>query len=104
MLSASALSYFLHGNTIAGVRALGFPDFFRYQLGVLKLIAVVVLLAPGLPVYVRDWAYAGAGLFFLTAIVAHAAHRDPWFINLINVVFLALLIVSNLYMRKLNQF
>lgn len=101
MLLWSAYTYLFSQAAIDGVRALGFPDFFRLQLAVLKIIAVIVLLTPQIPIQVKEWAYAGVGLFFLTAIIAHAAHKDPIFINLINVFFIGLLIVSNIYLHRL---
>ena len=103
MLLWSAYTYFFHKVTIDGVKALGFPDFFRVQLAVLKIIAVAVLLVPQVPIQVKEWAYAGVGLFFITAIVAHLAHKDPIIISLINVVFLGLLIVSNVYLYRLTE-
>lgn len=93
-LAASATSYVFHTPTIEGVRKLGFPDFFRLQLAVLKLIAIPVLLVPAIPTVAKDWAYAGVALFLFTAIVAHVAHRDPVAFNGINLVLLALLITS----------
>lgn len=97
MLVASALAYLFHGATIVGVRELGFPDHFRIELAILKLVAVVVLLVPQVPLLAKEWAYAGVALFFVTSIVAHTAHGDSWLLNLINVVFLALLIMSRYY-------
>ncbi len=97
MLAVSALAYLFHQATIDGVRDLGFPDHFRIELAVLKLIAVIVLLAPQIPFQVTEWAYAGVALFFVTSIVAHAAHGDPWVLNLINVVLLLLLATSRIY-------
>ncbi len=102
MLVWSTYMYFFSKEAIEGVRALGFPDFFRVQLAILKIVAVVVLLVPQVPLPVKEWAYAGIGLFFITAIVAHAAHRDPIAINLINVLFLGLLVVSNIYLHRLT--
>lgn len=103
MLLWSAYTYFFSQATIDGVRTLGFPDFFRIQLAVLKIMAVAVLLLPQVPMQVKEWAYAGVGLFFLTAIIAHAVHKDPIFINLINVFFIGLLIISNIYLHKLTE-
>ncbi len=101
MLAWSAYSYFFSKETIEGLKAFGFPTFFRIELAVLKIIAVVLLLAPQVPIQVKEWAYAGVGLFFVTAIVAHAAHKDPIWINLVNVFFIGLLIVSNIYLHKI---
>ncbi len=97
----SAWTYLYSKPTIEGVRALGFPDHFRIQLAVLKLIAVAILLIPQIPIQVKEWAYAGVGLFFITAIVAHVAHKDPYIITLINLVFVGLLITSNIYLYKI---
>ena len=101
MLLASAFTYFFHKNTIDGVRELGFPDFFRIQLAILKLVAVAVLLLPQVPMQAKEWAYAGVGLFYLTAIVAHMAHGDSVLISLVSVVFFGLLVVSNIYLHRL---
>jgi len=100
MLLLSSLSYFFHQATIEGIRDLGFPDFFRVELAILKLIAVLVLVIPAVPLQFKEWAYAGVALFYITAIVAHFAHKDPYFINAINLVFLSLLVVSNVYLKK----
>ncbi len=100
ILSASALSYLFHQNTISGIADLGFPDFFRLELSVLKLIAALVLIIPHVPLQIKEWAYAGAFFFFVTAIVAHIAHRDSHMISALNVVFIILLIVSNVYLHR----
>ncbi|GAA4272173.1 DoxX family protein [Aquimarina gracilis] len=98
----SAYTYLYSKQTIEGIRELGFPDFFRLQLAVLKIIAVAVLLVPQIPTGIKEWAYAGVGLFFITAIVAHFAHKDPIFINLINLVLIAILIISYVYLHKIK--
>ncbi len=96
----SAYTYFFTDSAIAGFRDLGFPDFFRVQLAILKLIAIAILLFPQTPLYVKEWAYAGIGLFFLTALVAHLAHKDGWGINLLLLVFMVLLAISRYYLPK----
>jgi len=90
----SAYTYFFSQATIYGLKELGFPDFFRVQLGVLQIIAAIVLLIPNLPTYVKDWAYAGTGLFLITAIVAHTAHKDSILITLFLAGLFATLITS----------
>lgn len=99
----SALTYLFKTEAIEGVRALGFPDYFRLQLAVLKLLAVVILLIPATPLLIKDWAYAGIGLFFITAIVAHWAHKDPLVINLINLAMLVILALSRIYLHRLAE-
>jgi len=92
----SAYSYMFQKAAIEGVRELGFPDFFRKQLIVLKVIAAICLILPFVPVQIKEWAYAGVAFFLLTAIVAHIAHKDSIALTIINLIMLAILIVSNL--------
>lgn len=96
----SSYSYMFSKATIEGVRELGFPDFFRIQLAILKILAILVLLIPQVPLQIKEWGYAGIGLFFITAIVAHVSHKDSIFISLINVVLIGLLILSHVYLHK----
>ncbi|MEL6600103.1 MAG: hypothetical protein AAFR40_11310 [Pseudomonadota bacterium] len=49
LLLLSAATYVFHQPTIDGVRALGFPDFFRIELAVLKLVAAAVRINSATP-------------------------------------------------------
>ena len=93
-LLLSVYTYFFSESTIRGLRDLGFPDFFRIQLAVLKILAIIALLVPNLPTYIREWGYAGVALFLITAMVAHIAHKDSVFILLLLLVLFVVLIVS----------
>ena len=101
LLSISAWSYVFHQTTIEGIRDLGFPDYFRLELAVLKICAAVAILVPMSPTPVREWAYAGICLFIVTALIAHLAHRDSVWISIANVVFLILVAASYLSFRRL---
>ncbi len=75
-LFVSSYTYVFSTNTIEGIKALGFPDFFRIQLAILKCIAAVLLLAPNISPIFKHWSYTGTFLFLLTAVVSHIAHKD----------------------------
>jgi len=102
MIFVSAMTYLFHKGTIDGVKELGFPDSFRTQLAILKIIGALMLILPQVPLQVKEWAYAGIALFYITAIVAHTAHGDPIALSLVSVFFFALLIVSNIYLHKMS--
>ncbi len=102
-LLLSSYTYLFSKNTIEGVKALGFPDFFRVELAVLKLIAAVILILPFAPLQVKEWTYAGVGLFLITALAAHIKHKDSIFILFLLVILMAVLVVSNIYMNKLMK-
>ncbi|WP_298313697.1 DoxX family protein [uncultured Aquimarina sp.] len=97
----SAYTYMFHKPTIQGVKILGFPDHFRIQIAVLKIIALVVIIIPQFPIQVKEWAYVGVILFFITAIVAHTAHKDPFIITLVNLFLIVVTIISNLYLHRI---
>lgn len=100
-LFLSSYTYLFSKSTIEGIKALGFPDFFRVELAILKFIAAIVLLAPFASSQLKEWSYAGVGLFLLTALVAHIKHKDSIFIILLLLVLIGILIISNLYMNSI---
>ncbi len=55
---------------------LGFPDYFRVELCVAKLLGLAVLLLPMAPAVVKEWAYAGFAFVLGSALIAHLAVGD----------------------------
>jgi hypothetical protein len=54
---------------------LGFPGYFRVELSWVKLLGVVVLLAP-VSARLKEWAYAGFAITLGSALIAHFAVGD----------------------------
>jgi len=54
---------------------LGFPDYFRVELSLAKLLGVVMLLAP-VPARLKEWAYAGFAITLSSALIAHISVGD----------------------------
>ncbi len=54
---------------------LGFPAYFRVELSWVKLIGVVLLLAP-VAAWLKEWAYAGFAITLGSALIAHFAVGD----------------------------
>jgi hypothetical protein len=54
---------------------LGFPDYFRIELALAKLLGAVLLLAPA-PARLKEWAYAGFAITLGSALIAHFAVGD----------------------------
>ena len=82
--SASVEQAFVH---------LGFPGYFRVELGIMKVIGIILLLAP-LPDFCKEWAYAGFAITFVSAFIAHTASGDPVSSRLAPLIVLVLLLVS----------
>ena len=68
-----------------------------------KITGVVVLIIPNIPTRIKEWAYAGFGITFISASIAHFSSGDPVSIAITPLIFLAILIVSNIYLHKLKQ-
>jgi hypothetical protein len=54
---------------------LGFPDYFRVELSLAKLVGVALLVAPA-PARLKEWAYAGFAIDLGSAVIAHVAVGD----------------------------
>lgn len=59
------------------VQTLHYPPYLLTILGVAKLIATAVLLAPGLP-RLKEWAYAGVEIDMVGAAASHVLAGDAW--------------------------
>ena len=103
MMLFSAYSYFQNPMVAEGFLKMGFPDFFRVELGIAKLIAALVLIVPQIPSRIKEWAYAGLGIVFVSAAIAHIVNGDATAMVISPLVFLAILAVSNIYWHKQEQ-
>ena len=55
---------------------LGFPDYFRVELSLAKLLGVVLLLAAPVPARLKEWVYAGFAITLGSALIAHLSVGD----------------------------
>ena len=76
MMGAAGVMYFISEDMMQNFTRLGYPDHFRVTLGIAKLIGAAALLLP-LPRSIKEWAYAGFTITFVTAFIAHLAAGDP---------------------------
>jgi DoxX-like family len=82
---------------------LGFPDYFRIELGTAKLIGAIILFFPIFPYQIKEWAYAGFTIVFISASIAHISVEGlPAVIN--PVISLSLLVISYLYFNKIKKY
>lgn len=69
----SAYGYFTDPTFKDAFAYLGYPDYFRIELGVAKLLGVLALLLPFLPKVFKGFAYAGFTINLIGAAIAHLA-------------------------------
>ncbi|NSL85602.1 DoxX family protein [Chitinophaga sp. Mgbs1] len=89
----SGFAYLTQPALQQGFQHLGYPGYFRVELGIAKLIGAVLLVVP-VSARVREWVYAGFAFTFISAFIAHAASGDPIGNKIGPVIFLAILGVS----------
>jgi len=95
----AGIMYFTNPEVAIGFGHLGFPDYFRQELGIAKLIAALVVILPMVPLRMKEWAYVGLAITFLSAFIAHTA-VDGASTGIAPLVSLVLLVVSYIYLHK----
>ncbi len=99
MMTFSAYSYLTNESIKQGFHHLGFPDYFRVELAIAKILGAVVLLLPIKGLW-KEWAYAGFAFTFISAFIAHTASGDPINNRVGPVVFLIVLLLSYFTFHK----
>ncbi|AIM37433.1 hypothetical protein KO02_12595 [Sphingobacterium sp. ML3W] len=80
---------------------LGFPDYFRIEIGITKLIGAVFLWLPVR--LLKESAYIGFAIMFASASLAHYMVGDPVGKVFTGFIFLAVLIVSYVSHSKIQE-
>jgi putative oxidoreductase len=86
----------------ADLRMLGFPDYFRIELVVLKIIGAIVLLFPFTPLRIKEWVYAGFIITMVSALTAHICSGDEASKIIFVSVDLVLIFLSMRYVSKIE--
>lgn len=85
----------------AGTAPLGYPDYFAYALIFCKVLGVIAISIPSLPVRLKEWAYAGLAFNLIFAFISHACVDKNVGYMLMPLVFLGILAVSYIYNNKI---
>ena len=97
-----AFMYFTSPDAQAMFAHLGFPDYFRVELGIAKFLGVLALLVPGLPRDLKIFAYAGFTINMISAFIAHMGSGDAIQDSIAPLFLLILLALSYRFMNRLN--
>lgn len=92
-MAFSSVWYFVGEGPAASFERLGFPDYFRIELGIAKMAGAIALVSP-VPRVVKEWTYAGFAITFVSAFIAHTAAGDPVSALVPPVLAFALLVTS----------
>ncbi len=94
----SLYAYLTNPEVKLAFRHLGFPDYFRVELGIAKFLAAVALWLPVR--LLKEAAYIGLAISFVSAFIAHIAVGDSAGQIIYPVFVLAILITSYITYRK----
>ena len=85
---------------VEGIRHLGYPAYFGPLLAVFKVTGAVVLIIPAIQGRVKEWAYAGFGIVFISAAVSHASVDGLGGQTIFPIVFFGILAASYVTYHK----
>ncbi|MDB5031984.1 DoxX family protein [Mucilaginibacter sp.] len=102
-LLLTGILYIRGPNFVDIYQHLGFPQYFRVELGIAKITGVLILLIPQIPSTFKEWAYVGLGIALISGAIAHFNNGDSagYVINVL--FFFSLLIISYVYWHKRNN-
>ena len=87
---------------------LRFPPYFKVELTIAKILGVLALVIPAVPLKVKEFAYAGFAITLVSAAIAHFGRGDARNLSVLYVVdplvFFCLLAVSYYYFNKSHPF
>ena len=85
-----------------GTAHLGIPRWLGLEISISQLIGLVLLIVPAIPARVKEWAYVGFGILYISAAIAHISVGDPIGHTIMAIVFFGLLLLSYSSFHKLQ--
>jgi hypothetical protein len=96
----TGISYFTDPKFVGVYQHLGMPQYFRVEIGIAKILGVLILVIPQLPPRLKEWGYVCFGIMLISGMIAHVHSGDPAG-YVVNVIFwFVLLVISYIYWHK----
>ncbi len=87
-----------------GISHLGYPDYFRIELSVGKIIGGLLLILPMVPPRFKEWAYAGFGISIISAFISNlAVDGNKGGTAYFAIVGMVILVISYVYYHKVYR-
>ena len=102
-LFASSAIFMNSEMAIEGTKHVGIPRWLGLEISIGQLIGLVLLIVPAVPAQLKEWAYVGFGILYISAVVAHIAIGDPINNTVMAIVFFGLLLASYTSFHKLQK-
>lgn len=86
---------------LEGTRNLGIPKWLHVEVGIAQFIGGLILIIPIISARIKEWAYVGVGIVYLSALIGHLSVDGFIAMSLMPLVLFALLVISYIYFRKI---
>ena len=83
-----------------GIRHLGYPDYFGVMIVGFRICGVIALIFPQIPARIKEWAYAGFTIEFLSASVSNMVVDGLTFNFIVPLIVMAVLLLSYFSFHK----
>jgi hypothetical protein len=103
LMLVSFYNYFFNPALKEAYAHVGFPDWFRVELGIAKLLGALALVIPLVPARIKEWAYVGFFINFFSAFLSHYMISDPAFNQIMPLVLLLLVVISYVTFHKIAR-
>ena len=87
----------------AGTKPLGYPDYFAYALIICKVLGVIAIAVPKVPVKLKEWAYAGLKFNLIFAFISHACVDKNAAFMFMPILVLGVLAISYIYQGRITR-
>lgn len=103
-LLCSGIIYLVNPSIIESAHPnMGFPDYFKTELGVAKILGALALLLPISMDKIKEFAYAGFTIVLFSAFITHIAINDTIKDILIPIIIFCILAISYIYWNKIKK-
>jgi len=100
MMLFSGFSYLANEEMKGAFVHLGFPNYLRVELATAKILGAMALIIPAIPFTIKQFAYFGFAITFVSAFLAHVSVGDSANYAAMPLIFLVILAVSYFYNQK----
>ena len=84
----------------AGIRHLGYPDYFGAMIIGFRICGVIALIFPQIPARIKEWAYAGFAIEFLSACISNMVVDGLTFNFIVPLIVMTILLLSYFSFHK----
>ena len=83
-----------------GIRHLGYPGYFGAMIVGFRICGVIALIFPKIPTRIKEWAYAGFAIEFLSASISNMVVDGLTFNFIVPLIVMAVLLLSYFSFHK----